>query len=728
MKLICWTTSAREPERKDRMGLNLDASPEELKIFLEEAEEHFQTLEEDLIRLEKEDFNADLMQEIFRASHTLKGSSATIGHNRMAELTHSMENVLDKLRKKQLLVSSELVDILFECLDCLRVLRDEIINDRESDLDLQDILQKLGSTFESGAVAAGASKSGGNSPDGPAKGTDTQVSLELNWEEQDTLQHGVDSGLRPFLVRMTFEVEPEMLAVRAFVTLMAVGELGDIVKSSPTAEEIEKEKVSEHLTVLILSKEEENKIRDLVSQLPNIIRCQVAGYQDSSIQTLAQPPAEAVPDSGSQQEESVESGVAKQPAGNGNKNGSDSGGQSKNFAKKANRTVRVDVDLLDSLMNLVGELVIDRTRLFQILGNLEANYDLDEMSQDLGRTSVHIARVTTQLQEQIMKARMLPVENLFNKFPRMVRDLSQKAGKEVDFVMTGQETELDRSIIEEIGDPLIHLLRNAVDHGIEMPEDRKTKNKSRTGKLKLQAAHEENHIIITIKDDGRGIDPEGIKKSGVKKGLISEEQARRLTDKEAINLIFMSGLSTVPKVTDVSGRGVGMDVVRNNIEKINGAIEINSVVNKGTEFKIKLPLTLAIIRALLVSVDESVYAIPLSTVTETIRIQKKQIEYVNNREVIVVRGKALPLIRLRRVFDKNGVEQEDAGKLFVVVVNLAGQQVGLVVDYLVGEQEIVIKSLGKYIGEVQGISGATILGDGNVALIVDVSNLIKKVV
>jgi two-component system chemotaxis sensor kinase CheA len=394
--------------------------------------------------------------------------------------------------------------------------------------------------------------------------------------------------------------------------------------------------------------------------------------------------------------------------------------------KKINRTVRVDVELLDNLMNLMGELVIDRTRLFQIHGNIESNYEMDDVSQDLGRTAVHISRVTTQLQEQIMKARMLPVENLFNKFPRMVRDLSQKAGKEVDFIMTGQETELDRSIIEEIGDPLIHLLRNAVDHGIEPAADREAKGKDRLGTLKLQASHEENHIIIAIRDDGKGIDPEAVRQSGIKKGLITEEQAKRMTDKEAINLIFMSGLSTVAQVTDVSGRGVGMDVVRTNIEKINGAIEITSAVGKGTEFKIKLPLTLAIIRALLVSIEKAVFAIPLSTVTETIRLQQNQIEYVNNQEVIVVRGKVLPLVRLKKIFVRNtsGIENE---KLFVVVVNLAGQQVGLVVDSLVGEQEIVIKSLGKYIGDIQGISGATILGDGNVALIVDVSNLVKKV-
>lgn len=707
------------------MGLNLDASPEELKVFLEEADEHFQTLEEDLIRLEKEEeFNEDLMQEIFRASHTLKGSSATIGHNRMAQLTHGMENVLDKLRKKQLTVTSDLVDIMFECLDCLKVLKDEILNDEESDLELGDILGKLGSVHE---AAPGSDFPTTNQPapdKTPDKQTDAKISIDLSWEERDTLHDAAERGLKPYVIQLLFDVEPEMLAVRTFVTLMALNETGEMLKSNPSTEEIEREQVTDTLIMLILTKDDEAKIREIVSTLPNIAQYEIQPFNDNVTQGEA-PTVQGVEKAGEAEAEcdEAESGdrneinEAKNKAATTTKN---------NNAKKANRTVRVDVELLDSLMNLVGELVIDRTRLFQILGNLEVNYEMDEVSQDLGRTSVHIARVTTQLQEQIMKARMLPVENLFNKFPRMVRDLSQKAGKEVDFVMTGQETELDRSIIEEIGDPLIHLLRNAVDHGIEPPDQRVAKGKPRIGQLKLQASHEENHIIITIKDDGRGIDPEVVKKSGVKKGMITEDQAKRLTDKEAINLIFMSGLSTVAKVTDVSGRGVGMDVVRNNIEKINGATEIDSAVDKGTEFKIKLPLTLAIIRALLVSIDKSVYAIPLSSVTETIRMQQDQIEYVNNQEVIVVRGKVLPLVRLKKVF-RNSNDNEDRGKLFVVVVNLAGQQVGLVVDSLVGEQEIVIKSLGKYIGDVQGISGATILGDGNVALIVDVSNLIKKV-
>lgn len=706
------------------MGLNLDASPEELKVFLEEADEHFQTLEEDLIRLEKEEeFNEDLMQEIFRASHTLKGSSATIGHNRMAQLTHGMENVLDKLRKKQLTVTSDLVDIMFECLDCLKVLRDEILNDEESDLELGDILGKLGSVHDA-APGSDFPTTTQPAPDKtPGKQTEAKISIDLSWEERDTLANASERGLKPYVIQLLFDVELEMLAVRTFVTLMALNETGEMLKSNPSADEIEREQVTDTLIMLILMKDDEAKIREVISTLPNIAQYEIQPFNDNVTQGEA-PSIQRVEKAGEAEAECDEAESGDRNKINEAKNKAPTAAKNNN-AKKANRTVRVDVELLDSLMNLVGELVIDRTRLFQILGNLEANYEMDEVSQDLGRTSVHIARVTTQLQEQIMKARMLPIENLFNKFPRMVRDLSQKAGKEVDFVMTGQETELDRSIIEEIGDPLIHLLRNAVDHGIEPPDQRVAKGKPRIGQLKLQASHEENHIIITIKDDGRGIDPEVVKKSGVKKGMITEEQAKRLTDKEAINLIFMSGLSTVAKVSDVSGRGVGMDVVRNNIEKINGATEINSAVDKGTEFKIKLPLTLAIIRALLVSIDKSVYAIPLSSVTETIRMQQDQIEYVNNQEVIVVRGKVLPLVRLKKVF-RNSYDIEDRGKLFVVVVNLAGQQVGLVVDSLVGEQEIVIKTLGKYIGDVQGISGATILGDGNVALIVDVSNLIKK--
>lgn len=709
------------------MGLNLDASPEELKIFLEEVEEHLQTLEEDLVKLEKEEDNPDLLQEIFRASHTLKGSSATLGHHRMANLTHAMENILDKLRKNQLKVTSGLMDVLLEALDHLRVLKDEIVNDEESDIDLDDVLPKMAAAAQ-GEMAAAAG------PEKPAVVEKARENVLLSFEEKDIVHKGLAQGRQAYSLYLHLDVEQEMLSVRSFVTLMSLGEWCEVVASKPSQEEIEKENATSDLSAVVLTAEEASRLKELIGTLPNVTNIDVSPYSDELTGNMSEPPSagtaatavQAEPTAQAEQVSTPPAQAAEKEVKKEKAASSSGGGGGNNALKKSNRTVRVDVELLDSLMNLVGEMVIDRTRLFQILGHVEMRDDMDEITQELGRTSIHIGRVTTQLQEQIMKARMLPVESLFNKFPRMVRDLSHKAGKQINFIMTGQETELDRSIIEEIGDPLIHLLRNALDHGIEPPEDRVAAGKEPVGQLKLSAAHEENHIIITITDDGHGIDAEVVRQSAVKKGILTEEQVRRLSDKEAVNLVFASGLSTAKKVTDVSGRGVGMDVVRSNIEKINGTVEINTTVGRGTEFKIKLPLTLAIIRALLVSLNNCVYAVPLSSVTETIRMRETQIEYVNNQEVILVRGKVLPLVRLDNIFGFGRRGSESKDKLFVVVVNLGGNQMGIVVDSLVGEQEIVIKSLGKYIGDVQGISGATILGDGNVALIVDVSNLMKK--
>jgi two-component system chemotaxis sensor kinase CheA len=376
-------------------------------------------------------------------------------------------------------------------------------------------------------------------------------------------------------------------------------------------------------------------------------------------------------------------------------------------------------------MNLVGELVIDRTRLTQIVGTLEGHNQVGDVAQDLGRASAHIGRVTTELQERIMRARMLPVENLFKKFPRMMRDLSIKAGKEMDFVIRGEETELDRSVIEEIGDPLMHLLRNAVDHAIESPEERVRAGKSARGTVFLEASQQENQIVVVVRDDGRGIDPEKIRNHAIRKGILTAESAKRLSEAEVIDLIFGAGFSTAEKVSDISGRGVGMDVVRKNIEKLNGIIEIDTRVGQGAEFRIRLPLTLAIIRALLVEVDREVLAIPLSSVTETHRIPLAEIQTVNRREVITLRGKVHPLLRLVDLlgFSIEGKESQDY--VLVVIVNLGGKQVGIAVDSLVGEQEVVIKSLGGFLGEIPGLSGATILGDGNVAIILDVPSLVK---
>jgi two-component system chemotaxis sensor kinase CheA len=690
------------------MAQSLDITPEDLKVFLEEAEEQLQLLEGDIVKLEKSE-DAELLQEIFRAAHTLKGSSATLGHQPMAQLTHAMENVLDKLRKKKLAASMDVVNLLFECLDLLRAMKDDIADGHETVIDLGPVLTKLASDFGvPAAQTAGGGASGappeiapGNPTEPAPAGRDAiEVAREfasgLNDTERAQLVSGMAQGVQAVHCRVAFIPDCLMTSVRAYQVLLALGEMGEVIKSFPSPEDIEAERVGHEIAALLLTLEEKAHVEGTLKAIGDVESAVVSVAQAAPGDV--QPTREPTP--------APESGRESQAS------------------KKGATTVRVDVNLLDNLMNLVGELVIDRTHLAQIMGRTEQGRGLAEASDDLVRTSAHIGRVTTQLQEEIMKARMLPIENLFKKFPRMVRDLALKARKEIDFVIEGQETELDRSVIEEIGDPLMHLLRNSVDHGLESPEERLAAGKPRTGTVRLAAEHSESHIIITVSDDGRGIDLDKVKASAVRKGLISEAAAKRLSDKEALDLIFVSGLSTAQAVTEVSGRGVGMDVVRKNIERLNGSIEVVTNLGLGTETRIKLPLTLAIVRALLVSLGSSVFAIPLTSVSETIRLTAQAIKTIRRKEAIVVRDSVLPLVRLAKVFGMP--EAADRSSQYVVVVSSNGQRLGLVVDGLVGEQEVVIKSLGGFIGNITGLSGATILGEGDVALIIDVGSLVKS--
>lgn len=393
-------------------------------------------------------------------------------------------------------------------------------------------------------------------------------------------------------------------------------------------------------------------------------------------------------------------------------------------ALKQAKTVRVDVQKLDNLMNLVGELVIDRTRLERFVEIFESRYGTNDLVEAVNEISTHLGQLTNHLQEEIMKARMLPIAQVFNRFPRMVRDLAHKLGKEIDFIVEGKETELDRNVIEVIGDPLIHLLRNAVDHGIEPPEERAAAGKPKAGTILLKAYHHENHIVIIAEDDGRGIDANKIRRKAVERGLIDEETAARLPDREILNYLFLPGFSLSKEVTDLSGRGVGLDVVKKNIEQINGFLEMSSVLGQGTKFTVKLPLTLAIIRALMVSIMGQVYAFPLTNVMETMHVSPSDVKRVRNAEVIAVRGKVLPLICLAELF--GGQRRPQSQRLSVVVVGIGEHRVGVIVDRLLREQEIVIKSLGNYLGRVPGVSGATILGDGEVALIIDVRALVRE--
>ncbi|MGE5676023.1 MAG: chemotaxis protein CheW [Mycobacterium leprae] len=711
------------------MGFDFGMSAEDIKVFLDEAEEQLQSMEAGILKLEKEGESPETMQEIFRAAHTLKGSSATLGHKKMAELTHAMENVLDKLRKGQMAVSRLVVDTLFACLDVLQAYKDEIASGEESSVTNAEMLAKL-AAVDGNVVGAPAGRAS-SAAAAPQSAAVLATLPPLTPAEQAKLNEAGARGMAPVYLAAGFDPNSPMPSVRAFQLLLAIGDIGEIVRSWPTQQEVEEDKVGDQVKVLLITAHDLNRVRTVVEGVPDIRLLELssaAGGLPATASTAAPAAAEVSQPVAAPAPAVAEVAVTAEAAPQAVATADKSDAKSAATAKNAARTVRVDVEVLDNLMSLVGELVIDRTRLLQVQTRLEGERDGDELVQVMSAALTHIGRMTSDLQDEIQRARMLPVDNLFRKFPRMVRDIANKAGKDLEFVVLGEETELDRSVIEEIGDPLMHLLRNSVDHGVEAPMDRIRVGKPQKGTVTLEAYHEENHIIISVRDDGRGIDPNRIRSSAVKKGILSEEAARRMPDSEVINLIWAPGFSTAEKVSDISGRGVGLDVVHKNIEKLNGSVEIKTEVGKGTEFRIKLPLTLAIIRSLQVKVLDTTYCIPLNSVVETDQIPVSEIKTVRQREVIVKRGEVIPLVRLIDAFQlERPADYVEPEEFFVVIVAVMGKQIGIVVDSLIGEGEVVIKALGKFIGDVPGISGATIMGDGDVAIILDISSLINSV-
>lgn len=691
---------------KESLPLAFDLAPEELQVFMQEAEEHLQVLDEEIVRLEQEGNDPVLLQEIFRAAHTLKGSSGAIGHHRMADLTHAMETALDGLRKGSLMVSPDLVDALLEGLDLLRELKEEVVTGQQSQVDITATLAKL-QKFAQGTP---------NPSTPPAKAA-PNAAIPPQGQE---------------LYQISAEICKESLApaIRALQVLMELGQVGEILRSSPSAEEIDAQKVGHRIEVILSSQADEPKLRAVLDAIMDLEKIEIGS--DGS----AQPSGE---EKAIHQEEARGEGAGTEvetplderriidlgPAARGKLDRETLEKISDYQVAKQASTVRINVERLDTLVNLVGELVTYRNRFYKIGGDLAGKYAEEPLIEVLGETSAHIGAITDQLQAEVMKARMLPLEVVFSKFPRMVRDVARKGGKEVELVIRGQDTELDRSVIEMIGDPLIHLLRNSVDHGLEPSEERTKAGKSGKGLISLAARHEESHIVITVKDDGRGIDLQQVRESAVSKGLISPEDADKMSDEEAKELIFLSGLSTARQISDVSGRGVGMDVVKTNVERANGSIGIFTERGKGTTFEIRLPLTLAIMPTLLVSLQGRTYLIPLSSVIETVRVNTQEIKTIKEKEVMQLRGHVLPLIRLGEVLGLNGSFKPD--RQFVVVLRAGDAQVGLVVDSLLGQEEVVIKPLGGIVGDLEAISGATILGDGRVALILDVPGLIEIV-
>lgn len=682
-----------------------------LRMFLDESDEHLQTLNQNLLELENNPNDEQLINNIFRAAHSLKGMAATMGYDRMASLTHEMENVLDRIRAKKMDLTSDIVDILFACLDRLDKLVKEIAGAGSEVSAVEDIIVNL-QDVKSGKTPT-AKPITITSAAAPQVGV-----LELDTDERNRMINYLRTGYFAYVLDVELAKDCLLKAVRGFMVIKNLKEIGIVMKSIPSLKEIEDEKFDLEFQVLFLTKESEKEIHETVMDITDVQNIEITRVSEEELggeQVLQIAQAEVVATLVEEIEHpanrNVSPAIAKE-----SKDPHTNTGNANSDAKVA-PTVRVDIDRLDTLMNLVAELLINKTRLEEVSSRMNFNNELfNEILQQLDR-------VTMNLQHTVMQVRMVPIERIFNRFPRMVRDLSKELNKKVNLVIEGADTELDRSIIDSLGDPLVHLLRNSIDHGIEDPETRKRLGKPEYAELVLAAAQKGNEILIQVTDDGRGIDPQKVAKKAIDKALISPEEADRMNDSEKVNLIFKPGFSTSDVVSDISGRGVGLDVVRRTVEALDGHVYVDTELGKGTTFNISLPLTLAITQALLVKVCDETYAIPLSAIEEAEDITPEQIKRVQGQEVFLLRGNLIPLVWAHHLLGLPIPDLSKVDQVSVVIIGTGKKQVGLVVTELINQQDIVIKSLGEFLMETPHISGATILGDGEVALILDVRNI-----
>ena len=679
-----------------------------MDMFLDESHEHLQSLNEGLLRLEENMEEIDAVNDIFRNAHTLKGMSATMGFAKIAELTHEMEDVLDLVRKNQLKLNEDIMDTLFKCLDSLEQMVDSVGNGEAEDVvDVSDLVVKLSSISKGTPAPAVAAPATAASASPAAAGSDAgMVDLELDEIDIDVMKKAKEAGLNLFHIKVTLMETCVLKAARSVMVMHALDEVGDAIKSIPPAEDLEQEKFDRSFDVLVATSADAKAVQNAVDTVSEIEDVHVEAVDPDKV-GKEKAPAAAAP---------VASAPAAKPAAPAAKKEAAKPAAAAPKKQHQSQSVRVDIEKLDTLMNLMGELVINKVRLEQI-GQTHRMTELMETLEQMDR-------VTGDLQNIVMKVRMVPVSAVFNRFPRMVRDVSKELGKEINLTIEGEETELDRTVIDEIGDPIMHLLRNSLDHGVESPEKREAKGKPRVGEVGLIARHEGNNVVIMITDDGAGIDADKIRRKAVEKGMISQEEADRLDDADAVRLVFLPGFSTAEQITDISGRGVGMDVVRSKIEALSGHVDVETHIDEGSVFKIKLPLTLAIIQAMLVQVQEEMYAIPLGSIDSTISIEATDIQTVQNKEVIVLRGEIIPIIRMEEALQVP--HTKDSDELFVVVVHAGEAKAGIVVDNLIGQQEIVIKTLGNLFAGLKLFGGATVLGDGKVALILDVATMIQQ--
>lgn len=691
-----------------------------LEIFIDESNEHLQTLSDELMVLEKEPENKDTINEIFRAAHSLKGMAGTMGYKRMQNLTHNMENVFSEIRNDKMKVNSKLVDVLFQCLDALESYVDNIRNTQDEGTDDNEPIIKELNDFlaNEGKENAQPKEEKPQEEAKPEGGTDETITdVSLADFEKNAVNEALKKGMHVCNIHVYVDHNCILKAARAFLVFKNLEGHGDVIKSMPSVQDIEDEKFDFDFSIVFVTEEEASKILDIIKNVSEIKDAVLTEIKEPLKTEDDNAPAEASKEE-HKNEAPAQDSAEKKPAPSAAKKPAQAA-SAKPGVKPVGRSVRVDIEKLDVLMNLVSELIIAKNGLVASASDEEGN----AANQGFHEQIEYLERVTTNLHESVMKVRMMPIESVVSKFPRMIRDLSKKLNKKMELYMTGEETELDRTVIDEIGDPLMHLLRNSADHGLESAEVRAERGKPEVGSIFLNAYQDGNNVVIEVGDDGNGIDVEKVKAKAIEKGNITEEQAEMMTEKEIIDLLFRPSFSTSDKITDVSGRGVGLDVVKSKIEALGGAVEVKTTYGVGSTFIIHLPLTLAIIQALMVKLGDEKYAISLDSIQTIEDIPVSEIKYVHAKEVINLRGNVIPLVRLRELLDVPG-EPEESENITVVIVSKGDKQAGLVVDSLIGQLEIVIKSLGKYININKMISGATILGDGSVALIIDANTLV----
>lgn len=689
-----------------------------LSMFIDESNDHLQSLNENMMGLEANPEDLGIVQVIFRSAHTLKGMAATMGFEDLASLTHQMENVLDLVRNEKLKMQDYIFDTLFKGLDALESMVQDITAGGQGKADVSSIVADL-QTIVRGDIPSGGSAAAAAAPAAPAA---AETPILLDEFQLSVLEQSVQEGHHVLYLEVGIRPDCQLKAVRAYMVFDLLERSGEVVKSFPSVQDIEQEKFESGFSLYYITQKTGKEIESMVLGLSEIDKANAVELDVESLTQLgagaketaaaaaapAAPPQTGAPSSSQQ---TAAPAPAAKPADESRKPAA------QRSAGAPSRTIRVDIERLDVLMNLFSELLIDRVRLEQLAAEAQ--------NQDLTETVEHMSRVSADLQNIVMKLRMVPVDTVFNRFPRMVRDLAKSLDKKIDLVITGAETELDRTVIDEIGDPLVHLLRNAIDHGVESIADRVAAGKPETGTVQLRAFHSGNHVFIEIEDNGAGINREKVLKSAIKKGVLTAEEAAALSDEEAYQLLFAAGFSTAEVISDISGRGVGLDVVKSKITSLGGNVTVYSTLGKGTTFSVQLPLTLSIISAMLIRLGSEKYAIPLSSIVETSIIKQNQIRTIHGNRMIEFRNSHIPLVSVAKLFQVPDFDETQEEETEVVVIRKGERLAALAVDDFIGQNEIVIKNLGKYLPEVLGISGATILGDGQVALIIDPNAFIK---